>query len=416
MRRKIFVYLLLLVFSLTIFFGCKQAKGKPVKLHFFFYKQEIVNELNEIALIFNQKYPEITIECETIPNDAQTVLKTRLSSGNAPDIMMLQSYSTVKEYAKAGWILDITNEPFMQRIVDGAKNAVTYNNAYYALPMDMAGIGVVYNKKIFNDLGLKIPTTFTELKEVCNTLSKKGITPFSLSIKDNWPLGHFYSMIHTGLVGDNLFNWINSMNEGNGTFASPVDMNYAFTIFDFYKSQGPKDAMSMTYDNQKTNFASGKCAMMVQGLWAYRDAKKLNPELDAGFFPFPFSDDPAKNKLYVDTDSTLAISATASKENIEAAKKFFDFMTSEEGVNLWVTKCNLIPTVKGSKVDTMDPPFQDLMKYINEGKTMPWAFCMWPTVVFEESKKTMQEYYSGQKTKEEVIKYLDDLWKKEVGK
>ncbi|HOJ63324.1 MAG TPA: extracellular solute-binding protein [Spirochaetota bacterium] len=415
MKKGFFLYVLVVIFSFTLFFGCKVAKSKPVKLHLFHYKQEIVNELNEIALAFSQKYPEISIECETIPNDAQTVLKTRLTSGEAPDIMMLQSYSTVQEYAKAGWLLDITKEPFMERIVDGAKNAVKYNNALYALPMDMAGIGVVYNKQIFKDLGLNIPTTFDELKKVCETINKNGKIPFSLSIKDNWPLGHFYSMIHTGLVGDKLFDWLKDMDEGKGSFKSPADMDYAFMIFDFYKSQGGPQAMSMTYNDQTANFASGKYAMMVQGLWAYGNSKKLNPNLDAGFFPFPFSNDPEKNKLYVDTDSTLAISATSSPEKIEAAKKFFDFLTSPEGVELWVTKCKLIPTVKGSKVDSMDPPFQDLMKYINEGKIMPWAFSMWPTTVFEESKKTMQEYYSKQKTKDEVINYLDSLWKKARG-
>ena len=398
------------------FFSCKKTKtDDKVNLQLFHYKQEIVTQLNEIVAIFKEKYPNITIETETIPNDAQTVLKTKLTTGDAPDIMMLQSYSTVFEYAKAGYLLNLSDEEFMSRVFQGALNAVRYDNKLYALPMDVAGIGIIYNKEIFENNNITIPTTFNELKTVCETLKKNGITPFAVSIKDNWPLGHFYSMGHTAAIGNKLNNWITAMDQGISTFKSK-EMDSVFGVFDFYKQNADPKANEKNYENQKTDFASGKYAMMVQGLWAYgQGSKNINPNLKAGFFPFPFTNDPEQTKLYADTDSTFAISASSSPEKIEAAKKFLDFMTSPEGVKLWTEKCGLVPTVKGATVDKMDEPYQDLVKYMSEGKTMPWGFSMWPTVVFEESKKTMQEYYNGQKTKEEVMDYLTSLWKKAKG-
>lgn len=415
---KKFVLFCMIVFGMIIFVlgigGCKKS-SETVTLQLFHYKQEIVNQLNEIVNIFSQKYPNIKIETETIPNDAQTVLKTRLVSGEAPDIMMLQGYSTVFEYAKAGYLLDLTKEKFMTKIVDGAKKAVTYQGKMYAVPMDMAGIGVIYNKDIFKKYNLTIPTTYSELKAVCETLNKNQIVPFSVSIKDNWPLGHFFSMGDTAILGDKLDDWIKSMNDGSGTFNTP-DVLKLFDVFDFYKANGGDKAMEMDYNNQTSNFGEGKCAMMVQGLWAYGASKSLNPDLNAGFFAFPFTDNASQTKIYADTDSTFAISATSSPKKIDASKKFLDFITSPEGVKLWVDKCKLIPTVKDADVSTMDPPFQDLVKYIGENKSMPWAFSMWPTVVFEESKKAMQEYYSKQKTKEQVLDYLDKLWTENADK
>jgi raffinose/stachyose/melibiose transport system substrate-binding protein len=364
-----------------------------------------------MASAFHNLYPNITIETETIPNDAQTVLKTRLFGGEAPDIMMLQSYSTIEEYAKEGFLADITNEAFMGNIVNAAKKSVSYNDKIYALPLDMAGIGVVYNKDLFAKLGLSIPETYSELKNVCKVLSDNGYTPFALSIRESWPLGHFISMAHTVSIGDKLDSWVSAMNNGTGTFASE-EMSKMFEVFDFFKANGGDNAMEMDYNSSLNNFASGNYGMMVQGLWAYGAAIKLNPTLNAGFFPFPFTDDPAQTNLYVDTDSTLAISATAPKENQEAAKLFFDFLTSEEGVQLVVEKFKLLPTVKNADVSGMQAPFQDLMKYVGAGKTIPWAFCMWPSTVFENSKNGLQEYYSEQKTKDELLQYLDDEWKK----
>lgn len=391
--------------------GCKKENNKKITLHLFHYKQEIVNEMEEMAGAFHNLYPNITIETETIPNDAQTVLKTRLFGGEAPDIMMLQSYSTVFEYAKEGFLADLTNESFMNNVVNAAKKSVTYNGKVYALPLDMAGIGVIYNKDLFEKLGLEIPKTYSELKNVCKVISDNGYTPFALSIRESWPLGHFISMAHTAAIGDKLDSWLAEMNAGTGTFASE-EMDKMFEVFDFFKANGGDKAMEMDYNSSLNNFASGNYAMMVQGLWAYGAAMKLNPTLNAGFFPFPFGDDPAKTNLYVDTDSTLAISATAPKENQEAAKLFFDFLTSQEGVQLVVEKFKLLPTVKNADVSDMPAPFQDLVKYVGEGKTMPWAFCMWPSTVFENSKNGLQEYFSGQKTKDELLQYLDDEWKK----
>lgn len=407
---KRFALFLLAAMSLLCV-GCKKENNKKVTLHLFHYKQEIVNEMEEMASAFHNLYPNITIETETIPNDAQTVLKTRLFGGEAPDIMMLQSYSTIEEYAKEGFLADITNEAFMGNIVNAAKKSVSYNDKIYALPLDMAGIGVVYNKDLFAKLGLSIPETYSELKNVCKVLSDNGYTPFALSIRESWPLGHFISMAHTVSIGDKLDSWVSAMNNGTGTFASE-EMSKMFEVFDFFKANGGDNAMEMDYNSSLNNFASGNYGMMVQGLWAYGAAIKLNPTLNAGFFPFPFTDDPAQTNLYVDTDSTLAISATAPKENQEAAKLFFDFLTSEEGVQLVVEKFKLLPTVKNADVSGMQAPFQDLMKYVGAGKTIPWAFCMWPSTVFENSKNGLQEYYSEQKTKDELLQYLDDEWKK----
>ena len=407
---KRFALFLLAAMSLLCV-GCKKENNKKITLHLFHYKQEIVNEMEEMASAFHNLYPNITIETETIPNDAQTVLKTRLFGGEAPDIMMLQSYSTIEEYAKEGFLADLTNEAFIGNVVNAAKKSVTYNDKIYALPLDMAGIGVVYNKDLFAKLGLSVPETYSELKNVCKVLSDNGYTPFALSIRESWPLGHFISMAHTVSIGDKLDSWVSAMNNGTGSFASE-EMSKMFEVFDFFKANGGDNAMEMDYNSSLNNFASGNYGMMVQGLWAYGAAIKLNPTLNAGFFPFPFTDDPAQTNLYVDTDSTLAISATAPKENQEAAKLFFDFLTSEEGVQLVVEKFKLLPTVKNADVSGMQAPFQDLMKYVGSGKTIPWAFCMWPSTVFENSKNGLQEYYSEQKTKDELLQYLDDEWKK----
>jgi ABC-type glycerol-3-phosphate transport system substrate-binding protein len=96
----------------------------------------------------------------------------------------------------------MTQSAVLSKVVDSAKPAVTYNGKQYAVPMDFAGIGIIYNKKIFADNGLTPPTTYRELEKVCAALKGKGVTPFAGLLKSNWSIGHFITLVQTSLLAE----------------------------------------------------------------------------------------------------------------------------------------------------------------------------------------------------------------------
>ncbi len=401
---------------LAVFFG-GMIYADTVKLDVFFYKQEIKDALKKMGDVFTQKNPNITVEFEMIPNDSMTVLKTRMSGGQAPTLIQLQSYSAVFEFAKAGWLLDLSKEPVMSKVVDSAKGAVTYKGKQYSLPMDLAGIGIIYNKDIFDKYNLKPPVTFSDLKAVCAALKKNGITPFASMFKPNWSVGHFISMVHTSLTGSKLMPWMDSMNSGKGSFADPINKDDLFKIIDFYKDNSDPKAAEFDWNEQQASFAKGEAAMMVQGLWSYGAAISTNPKLNCGFIAFPCTDNPKDSKLFADVDSTFAISATASPDKMSAAKTFLEWLSSPEAIKMWIEDCKLVPTFKGANVKSMQQPFQDLVGYVGKGDVNPWAFSMYPVAVFEDGcKNGTQEYILGRKNADQVIAYIDDLWKQNTGK
>lgn len=406
-----------LVVGLLLGYVTVALAAEKVNLDLFFYKQEIVKQMGELTTAFTKSHPNITISLEIVPNESMAVLRTRMAGGKAPDIIQLQSYSAVFEFARAGWLADLTAEPVMKKVVPGTLNAVTYRGRVYALPMDVAGIGIIYNKDIFHKYGLKPPRTFSELVKVSEALKKQGVTPFASMFKVNWSLGHFISMVHTTLAGPKLMPWLERMNEGKASFADPIDRAQLFRMMDFYKANSDRNAAEMDWNEQQAAFAGGKAAMMVQGLWSYGAAIATNPKLKCGFVPFPATEDPAANKLFADVDSTFAIAATSSPAKTKAAKQFLEWLATPEAVKIWVEKCKLVPTFKGADVRAMDAPFQDLVSYLNEGETNPWAFSMYPVAVFEDAcKNGAQEYMFGRKNPDQVIQYIDEVWRREAGK
>lgn len=416
MKQLRIAIVILSLFSL--FLGCsKKPENKEVTLDLFFYKQEIKEPLQEMVDLFSKSYPNITIELEMVPNDSQTVLKTKMTTGDAPDIIQLQSYANVFEFAESGWLEDISNESVLKNVSEGMLNSVTYNDKQYALPMDVAGIGIIYNIDIFNENNINPPKTLTELKQACTKLKEKKIIPFAGLFKANWSLGHYITLIHTTMAGKKVLPWLESMNKGEGSYLDPVEKNELFKLLDFLKENSSNDVAEWDWNEQQAAFAKEECAMMVQGLWSYGAAIGTNPELNCGFIPFPVNDNPDDLKMYADADSTFALSSTSRPDKKRAAKQFLNWLSTPEAVKMWVEKCKLVPTFKGSDVSSMDKPFQDLLKYVSDGKTNPWAFSMYPVTVFEDAcKNGAQEYMFGTKNSNQVIEYIDAVWKREIEK
>ena len=64
------------------------------------------------------------------------------------------------------------------------------------LPTGFQGNGMIYNKRIFEENNIEIPTTFSEFKSVCEELQSKGITPMiNGEPKEGYRLGFFLGSI-----------------------------------------------------------------------------------------------------------------------------------------------------------------------------------------------------------------------------
>ena len=123
----------------------------------------------------------IHVDYQIVPADQyQDLLLTRLNSGEGPDIWGAQSGFALKTtYNVEQNAVDLSNEPWMsaystfsaeQTGVDGKNYGLTYYDTttdYY----------MVYNKKLFEAAGAKVPTTFVELTETCDKLLASGVTP-----------------------------------------------------------------------------------------------------------------------------------------------------------------------------------------------------------------------------------------------
>jgi raffinose/stachyose/melibiose transport system substrate-binding protein len=404
MKKAIVVFLLILVAVFSF----------AQKLELYYYKQENQEGLKKLVDTFVRQNPSISIDLLIIPNDADVTMAARAASGKLSEILQMQSYSRVFEYAQNGYVLDLSREPVMSKVIESAKPAVTWKGKQWALPMDFAGIGIIYNKDMFKTYGLSAPRTYRDLQRITRTLKSNGVTPYAGLLKENWSIGHFITLAHTNLLaakGISVEKFIADMDAGRTSYGV-VDTNLLFATIDQYVANMDTNAAEMNWNEQQAAFAGSKTPMMVQGLWSYGAAIGTNPSLDAGFVPFPMFNDPKMVKFYADVDSCFGVSAQASPAKQEAALSFLSWLSSPEAVKIWTTDYKLTISFKGADLSAMKPPFVELMSTVGANGAYPWAFSMYPTAVFEDAVKNgAQAYAFKKKSASAVIADIDRQWR-----
>lgn len=181
------------------------------------------------------------------------------------------------------------------------------------------GGGIYYNKKIYADLGLKIPITWAEFMANNEKIKTAGKVPVVQTYKDTWTSQLF--------VLSDFYN----VQQANATFAADYTGNkvkYAATpaamagfqhLQDVFKAGylNP-DFGAATFEDGIRKVANGEAAhhpMLTFGISSVKQNKpdKLN---DIGFFAQP-GENAAHNKLTVWMPTTLDVPAESA--NLKAA-------------------------------------------------------------------------------------------------
>ncbi|KRE49587.1 ABC transporter substrate-binding protein [Paenibacillus sp. Soil522] len=352
-----------------------------------------------------EKNIDVTVQLEmpTTDNAAQ-ILKTRLASNDAPDIFSLHAINDIPIYYKAGYLEDLSDQPFVGKLLDSVKPSVTTTDGkVVAVPLETLSWGYLYNKKIFTDLGLTPPTTLTEMKAVVEKLKSNNVTPFVLSYKESWIPQLVLPLAAGALINTDNPDFIERMNKDEGSF---TEMKSMFDIFDLINANGTEKATEVGGDDGAAAFAAGKGAMWLQGPWYADTILKSNPDLDFGVAPLPINDNPKATLINLSASTSLALSKTT--KNKEVALDFINYVLDDTASNAFFQALKFNPIATVHTFESY-PWVNDATAYVKEGKS--YQDPSMPQAVKDEVGKGLQAYYAGQISQDDVLKALDKAWK-----
>ncbi|MNZ72995.1 Multiple sugar-binding protein precursor [compost metagenome] len=364
---------------------------KTVKI--FQFKTEIVEGLNELKVEFEKEYPNIKLDIQTVGGGADyaAALKTKFASGDAPDIFSNGGFAELDMWQDK--IEDLSDQPWVKDLVPLAAEPMTKDGKVYGMPMNLEGIGYVYNKDLFAKAGItETPKTITELEEAAKKLQAIGVTPFGNAYQEWWLLGNQGISVAFARQ-DNVDEFIKGLNEGTSTIVGNEQFKNWSKLLKLTVDYGQKNPLTTDANTHLALFANGETAMMQEGNWAQTLVDNITPNMNIGMFPMPIDDNVEKNdKLTVGIPANLVVNKdSASKEE---AKTFLNWLvTSDLGKEYIVKKWKFIPALTTISASSEDIGLlgADVKKYVDENKVYGLQSSKFPDGVTQEFASDIQE-------------------------
>jgi len=258
--------------------------------------------IEKLFQIYHEKYPNIKIVPNPIPGgggvNLKAVLMSRLSAGIPPDTFQSLSGAELKSYVDAGYLQPVDQiwkeTGLINHVPPLLKKVSYFYGHFYGVPISVHRANWLwYNKKIFDQLGLKPPTTVPELLQVCKTIKEKmpNVWPIALGMREKWEIvfifddlllyyggPQYYQRFYTGRVNFNNQTDVKPVEEALQTLETMIKDGYIYPY-----------SASLTWDQSVALVAHGKAAMVFIGDFAlgYFLANGYKPGVDFDGVPFP---------------------------------------------------------------------------------------------------------------------------------
>ena len=362
--------------------------------------------LTNAAEEFGKANPDITIELVKIPGDQyQQQMRTRVGAGTAPDVMAVfpgnGSAMAMAQLQQGGFLADLSDRPWVDDRVEAVKEVSDVDGKTYITPSWLTLIGSIYNTAAMEKAGAEVPTTYTEVLELCDLAKSKGVRAYALGTNKPW-VGQLipYAFASTTAYGADP-ELDAKLAAGETTFGDS-GWTAALDKLTEMSDRGcfNDGVLGTDYVTQMGLLAKGETLGAVQVSSAEAAAKNVNADVKLEMAAFPATDSADETRIAVGSGYGFALNAKSP--NAEAALKWLDFLASPE-VNAQLAEENgSLPADPSKGGET--PYNQALLPYVTEGRTATFMDQNWPGPKVQAALQTgVQELLGGKKKTADVL-------------
>lgn len=306
--------------------GCAPSGRTEVRFHT--SKPESIPYFRDLVARYNASQTHTAVRLETATN-----LQAGFLRGDPPDIGLLNYNYEMARFMERGALSDLSDMPSASRIrpdvLDLVDQYATYPGRTSVLPFSVAAAAVVYNVDLFTQVGVDVPTTWTELLAACDAFEQAGISPFYGTFRDDWTIAQgLYDYAIGGTIDTPAFFGAvrdlgadlapDSPTSFTRDLAPPLEQMLQLLPY----HQG--DASSRGYGDGNAAMARGEAAMYLQGPWSLGEIAKTDPDLRLGAFPLPMTDDADDRKVRTNLDLAFWIPEASRVQ--DEARDFVEYV------------------------------------------------------------------------------------------
>ncbi|MBQ9010500.1 MAG: extracellular solute-binding protein [Clostridia bacterium] len=363
---------------------------------------------------FEEANPGIKLNLEVVSwNDLYTVVSTRISNNNAPDILNIDVFA---DYANEGLLLPVSDycpdELFKDFFPSFIQESVI-DGTVWAVPDLASARALYYNVDLLKEAGVEaVPTTWAELEDAAQAIVDfygGEVYPWGIDMTTDEGQAAFayYTWGNNGGFIDDKGEW--ALNSD----ANVEAIQYALSLV----SNGftnPNPATQTRYDLQDM-FGAGKLAMVIapNSVPAYI-AEKGYSGINFATASIPHNEGASSSSVGV-MDRIMAFrddSADQAARN-EAIGKFLTFFYDPANYVGWVSMEGFLPAVNSAvgALVASDPSFEAWLNVLDSAKFYPTTKAEWNDV-----KQGVIAVEQSALTGGDVRQLLDDLQAKVTGK
>lgn len=271
----------------------KKESGEKPTLNVLFNNtdENVEKEMNYVIEQLPKVMPDVNVEFEMVPGDAQTYetkVRTMISAGgDGIDVWWERggSWATPILEAESALPLDdyLEKSGYWDKVIPSAKLPAADGHTYSVPFEDISYEVLLYNKKIFAENNIEVPKTVTELKKAVETLAKTDIVPIAVGAKDGWCA----AMMVEGFAYSIDPEITKKIVDGDAEFSEEPYREASAVMKDLMDMGAFSKNVALTgIDEALPLFETGKAAMMANGSWALASgAEKMGEDL--GYFYYP---------------------------------------------------------------------------------------------------------------------------------
>lgn len=291
--KKRTIYSLVMLFFMMGLMGCggksddnssdteivKNDKRQELILWTYYETEAQKKGLDKLVDGFNESQQQYKISWEYVPMaDFIRALSFSQSGENLPDLVLADN-PDVGSLIKLGMLADITDH--LQETVSVKEyyqevwKSVEGRGRYYGVPFCCNNTAIIYNKRMFREKGLEVPTTWDEFKETAAALTKEGSC-----------YGFAMSAVSGEQGAFQFMPWMLAAGARPDCMADSRCKD-AFLLIDglLKKKCMPNDCLNWSQNDLTKSFLEGTVAMIENGPWAMAELEESGMEY--GIFKFP---------------------------------------------------------------------------------------------------------------------------------
>ncbi|WP_423066875.1 ABC transporter substrate-binding protein [Devosia sp. CN2-171] len=309
------------------------ALAEPVTLTLGSWRTEDLAVWQDKVLpAFEAAHPDINVEFAPInTNEYNAAIQSQIEGGAGPDLITCRPFDVNNEWIGRGYFIKLDGLAGLENFTDTAKAAWSTGGATYCVPVAAVLAGFYYNIDIFNELGLKVPTTAAEFISTLQAIKDNGkYTPLAEGSAESWQLAY------NGLYSIGPAYWKGEegrlgLIDGTKKLTDP-DFVSAISAFQAWKPFLPAGQESLSYSDMTQLFTLGKAAILPDGSWNINQVTATG--LNVGVFGPPAIE--AGGQRYLQEMPDMAIGINASSKNQDAAKTFLTWVSGPEFQQIYV--------------------------------------------------------------------------------